>query len=54
MREMMKLTYKDVKTAIINIIHMFKMIQEYMNMIKRETVNVKKIKKTYRNENHNI
>ena len=54
MREMMKLTYKDVKTAIINIIHMFKMIQEYMNMIKRETVNVKKIKKTCRNENHNI
>ena len=42
MREMMKLTYKDVKTAIINIIHMFKMIQEYMNMIKRETVNVEK------------
>lgn len=49
MREMMKLTYKDVKTAIINIIHMFKMIQEYMNMIKRETVNVEK-KKTCRNE----
>ena len=54
MREMMKLTYKDVKTVIITIIHMFKMIQEYMNMIKRETVNVKKIKKTCRNENHNI
>ena len=34
---------------------MLKMIQEYMNMIKRETVNVKKKKKkTCRNENHNI
>lgn len=32
------------QTAIINIIHMFKMIQEYMNMIKRETVNVGKNK----------
>ena len=42
MIEMMKLTDKDVKTAIINIIHMFKLIQENMTMIRREIVNVKK------------
>lgn len=42
MIEMMKLTDKGVKTAIINIIHMFKMIQENMTMIRREIINVKK------------
>lgn len=45
MTRMMKVADKDFKTAIINILHMFKMIQEnIMSMIRGETANVKKNK----------
>lgn len=41
MTEMMELTNKGVKTAIISMLHMFKMIQENMSIIRREITNVK-------------
>lgn len=42
MIQMMKLADKDFETAIINILHMFKKIQENTSMIWREMANVKK------------
>ena len=30
----MKLTYKDVKTVIINVLHMFKEVEENTNMVR--------------------
>lgn len=42
MIQMIKLADKNFKIAIINILHMFKMIQENISMIRREIANVKK------------
>lgn len=41
----MKPADKDFETAITNILHMFKVIQENMSMIRRKTADIKKINK---------
>lgn len=41
MTEMMELTNKGVKTALVSMLHMFEMIQENMSIIRREITNVK-------------
>lgn len=42
MRETIELTDKDVKIAIINMFHMFKTVEENINMRMREMEGIKK------------